>query len=156
MSTSTITPADAERLTKLMLAVSRISYAEGVDIVALLGRQHDLEACTAESVASISSFKSALAELTAEPSEPVIPSDTLSPEFAKAIRDRRGFTDDHLLAARTRGGTYVIASAGRWNDNGKPRDLVAILPRDLGQGQVLKLYVAVNPAFVAELEAVLA
>lgn len=153
MSTSSITPADAERLTKLMLAVSRISYAEGVGDA---NDADDLEARTAESVASISSFKSALAELTAEPSEPTAPSDTLSPEFIEAIRERRAIKNDHFIAAHTKGGTYVIASSGRWNDNGRPRDLVAILPGDLGQGQVLKLYVAVNPAFVAELEAALA
>ena len=81
---------------------------------------------------------------------------TLSPEFIEAIRERRAIKNDHLIAAHTKGGTYVIASSGRWNDNGRPRDLVAILPGDLGQGQVLKLYVAVSPAFVAELEAALA
>lgn len=153
MSTSIIAPADAERLTKLMLAVSRISYAEGVGDA---NDDDDLPTLAAECAAAISSFKSALAELTAGPGEPATPSDTLSPEFAEAIRERRGFTNDHLIAAHTKGGTYVIASTGRWNDNGKPRDLVAILPGDLGQGQVLKLYIAVDPAFVAELEAVLA
>lgn len=79
----------------------------------------------------------------------------LTPELGAAIRERRGFKTDHLIATYTKGGTYVIASAGKWNDNGKPRDLVAILPGNLGQGRVLALYIAVNPALVAEIEAVL-
>lgn len=79
----------------------------------------------------------------------------LTPELAAAIRERRGFKTDRLIATYTKGGTYVIASAGQWNDSGKPRDLVAILPGDLGQGRVLALYVAVNPALLAEIEAAL-
>lgn len=79
-----------------------------------------------------------------------------SPEFAEAIRERRAFKDQNLIAAHTKGGTYVLASSGRWNDNGRPRDLLAILPGNLGQGQVLKLYVAVNPDLVDEVEATLA
>ena len=74
----------------------------------------------------------------------------------EAIRERRGFVTPHLIATVTKGGTYIIASSGRWNDNGRPRDLVAILPGDLGQGRVLALYIAVNPALIAELEAALA
>lgn len=79
----------------------------------------------------------------------------IDPEMAAAIRDRRAHSNDHLIAAHTKGGTYVIASSGKWNDNGKPRDLIAILPGDLGQGQVIALYVAVNPALVAEVETLL-
>lgn len=79
----------------------------------------------------------------------------IDPEMAAAIRDRRAHSNDHLIAAHTKGGTYVIASSGKWNDNGKPRDLIAILPGDLGQGQVIALYVAVNPELVAEVEALL-
>lgn len=80
----------------------------------------------------------------------------LSLEFAEAIRERRAFKDANLIAAHTKGGTYVLASSGRWNDSGRPRDLLAILPGNLGQGQVLKLYVGVSPDLVDEVEATLA
>lgn len=71
-------------------------------------------------------------------------------EQLEAIRERRGFTTPHLIATRTKGGTYVIASSGKWNDDGKPRDLLAVLPGDLGQGVVIQLYVAASPDLVAE------
>lgn len=85
-----------------------------------------------------------------------MPASTFTPEQVEAIRERRGFVTPHLIATTTKGGTYIIASSGKWNDEGLPRDLVAILPGDLGQGRVLALYIAVNPALIAELEAVLA
>lgn len=80
----------------------------------------------------------------------------LSLEFVEAIRERRAFKDPNLIAAYTKGGTYVLASSGRWNDSGRPRDLLAILPGNLGQGQVLKLYVGVSPDLVDEVEAAIA
>ena len=86
----------------------------------------------------------------------MMPTKMLSPEAAEAIRARRAFTNDHLIGAHTKGGTYVLASKGKWNDNGKPRDLLAILPSDIGQGQVLALYIAVNPELIAEVESALA
>lgn len=73
-----------------------------------------------------------------------------TPEQAEAIRERRGFATDHVIATTTKGGTYVIASSGKWNDNGMPRDLLAVLPGDLGQGRVLALYIAVSPDLIAE------
>lgn len=78
-----------------------------------------------------------------------------TPEQATAIRERRGFATDHVIATTTKGGTYVIASSGKWNDSGLPRDLLAILPGDLGQGRVLALYIAVSPDLIAEVEAIL-
>lgn len=35
-------------------------------------------------------------------------------------------------------------------DSGKPRDLIAILPGDLGQGAVLQLSITTNPNLVRE------
>ena len=78
-----------------------------------------------------------------------------SPEQAEAIRERRGFATDHFIAATTNGGTYILASSGKWNDSNLPRDLLAILPGDLGQGRVLALYIAVNPDLIAEVEAII-
>jgi hypothetical protein len=73
-----------------------------------------------------------------------------TPDQLEAIRERRGFTTPHLVATHTKGGTYVIASSGRWNDDGKPRDLLAVLPGDLGQGVVIQLYVGASPDLMAE------
>lgn len=76
----------------------------------------------------------------------------LPDELAEAIRARRPIKTEWTDCYRTRGGTYVIASNGRQSDSGKPRDLLAILPSDVGQGAVLKLWMAVNPDFVAAVE----
>ena len=77
-------------------------------------------------------------------------------EQVEALRERRGFTTPHIIAAHTKGGTYVIASKGQWNDNGKPRDLLAILPGDLGQGQIIRLHVATSDRLIEEVEAAIA
>lgn len=71
-----------------------------------------------------------------------------------SIRDRRPFAGHVVTGYLSKGGTYIIANRGIWNDNGKPRDLVVILPGDLGSGRVIPLYIAVNPEFIAELEAI--
>lgn len=80
----------------------------------------------------------------------------ITPEQAEAIRGRRGFATDYLIAATTNGGTYILASSGKLNDSNLPRDLLAILPGDLGQGRVLALYIAVSPGLIAEVEAIIA
>lgn len=80
----------------------------------------------------------------------------ITDEMTSAIAERRPHHNDHLIAAYTNGGTYVIASTERWNDSGKPRDLLAILPGDIGQGQVIRLYIAVSDEFVAAIEAIVA
>lgn len=73
-----------------------------------------------------------------------------------AIRERRGFVGTHVMGTTTRGGTYIIASLAKWNDSGHPRDLLAVLPGDLGHGRVLPLYIAVGPDLVTEVEEILA
>lgn len=75
--------------------------------------------------------------------------------IAKAIRERLPFIDSSLIGYLSKGGTYMLASRGRWNDNGKRRDLAAILPGDLGQGQVISLYIGTNPQLVDELQGIL-
>lgn len=80
----------------------------------------------------------------------------LTDDECEAIRMRRPFNGPYVSGYFTKGGSFVLANRGMWNDNGKPRDLALILPADLGKGQVIPLYVAVNPDFIAELEAVFA
>lgn len=80
---------------------------------------------------------------------------TIPENIAEKIRQRKPFTDSLAVGYWTKGGTYIIASNGKWRDDGKPRDLLAILPGDLGHGQVIQLYIAVAPEFVAEVERVL-
>jgi hypothetical protein len=82
----------------------------------------------------------------------------LHPEVLERIRNRSAFAQpiQQLTGYWTQGGTYVIASAGYATDSGDPRDLVAILPGDLGQGRVVPLYIGTNPAVVAYLETELA
>lgn len=56
------------------------------------------------------------------------------------------------FAYETRGGTYVIASKGLWNDDGRPHDLVIILPSyvEIGGGatRVVPARLTVNPDLV--------
>lgn len=56
-----------------------------------------------------------------------------------------------LTSYITKGGTYVIASRGKTNDDGKPRDLVTVT-RD---GRALAMTPLVNPQLVAEVQAAL-
>ena len=56
-----------------------------------------------------------------------------------------------VMGYPTKGGTYMIATAGRATDSGRPRDLVAIDPA----GNVHQVWVAVNPDFIAELKELL-
>jgi len=69
-----------------------------------------------------------------------------------AIINRKPHNGDQLVSYITKGGTYVIASAGRWNDNGLPRDLAAI-----GRfGDVVALTPTAAPEFLAALRHVVA
>lgn len=52
----------------------------------------------------------------------------------------------------TPGGTLVVAASGNSTDSGSPRDLLAVLPGDLGQGLVVPLNITVNPDLVEGLE----
>lgn len=61
--------------------------------------------------------------------------------------------DIWTIVYRTKGGTVIVASSGTGNDNGQPRDLMAVLPMDLGQGRVIPLYIGTNPDVVRELSA---
>lgn len=79
----------------------------------------------------------------------------LTAATADAIRGRRPFLVGSLMGYTTHGGTYMLATPAPWTDDGYRRDLVAILPGDLGHGRVLPLYVGVNPALVDEVERLL-
>lgn len=63
------------------------------------------------------------------------------------IRRRKPFDDGQLTAYRTRGGSYMIATPGKWTDSGKTRDLVAI-----SEGTwVIALSQLANPDLLGEL-----
>lgn len=81
--------------------------------------------------------------------------DFITPVVAERIRKRQPVTkshDPHLIAYRSKGGTYIIGSNGAQGDSGKPRDLAAILPGNLGQGRVIQLYISAHPDLIRELE----
>lgn len=77
----------------------------------------------------------------------------LKPQHLRAIAARQRFTSLYLQGYVTAGGTYMLASPARWNDNGQRRDLIALLPgrlmRDLGGGgPVVPVSMFVNPVLV--------
>lgn len=76
-------------------------------------------------------------------------------EMAAHARARTPFRDLYLDGYVTTGGTYMIATRGRWTDNGKPRDLAAILPVRLEGTRVFPMYVAVDPDLINELRELL-
>lgn len=86
----------------------------------------------------------------------------ISAEAVRAIRDRRPFTENWLMGYITPGGTYLVATPAFYTDNGRPTDLMAILPGSLeplglgGPGRVVPLWISVNPDTVAYLERELA
>ena len=51
----------------------------------------------------------------------------------------------------TEGGTYIIACSPKLTDDGKPHDLVAILPAALGGTRVIPLRPTVNPDLIEAL-----
>lgn len=56
--------------------------------------------------------------------------------------------DPQVFAYYTRGGTYIIASHALWNDDDKPKDLIAINR----YGNLIQLSPTVSPELVAEVE----
>lgn len=69
-----------------------------------------------------------------------------------AIINRRPFEGHQLISYITSGGTYVIASAPKWNDGGVMRDLAAI-----GRlGDVVALSPTAAPEFIEALRVVVA
>lgn len=80
-----------------------------------------------------------------------------TPKELRLIRERQTFDTHFAMGYTTAGGTYIVASTGVQSDSRQPpRDLVAILPGDLGQVQLLTLYVAVNPQVIEEIAEALA
>lgn len=77
---------------------------------------------------------------------------TIADELKPRIVARESFTSPWIIAYTTKGGTYMIASNGKWNDSGKPRDLMAVR----ADGTALVLRPTVDPDFVNELRALLA
>ena len=65
---------------------------------------------------------------------------------AAAFRET-GDLDAGTLSYITKGGTWVLASKGIYNDDGRPHDLVAVLQ----DGSVLPLRPTVNPELVQQL-----
>jgi hypothetical protein len=79
-------------------------------------------------------------------------SQLLPVEIVEAIRARRPFRDPQLMGYVSLGGTYMVASPPGVTDHGYRRDLIAVLPGDLGHGRVVPLYLGTNPDVVAFLE----
>lgn len=64
-----------------------------------------------------------------------------------ALTRTTGTLDHATFAYVSDGGTWMLASHPRWNDDGKPHDLAAVL-RD---GTVLALRPTVNPELIQQL-----
>lgn len=68
----------------------------------------------------------------------------LPEELRNAIISASEVETSAAITYISEGGTYLIASPGLWNDDGKPRDLIAI-----GYfGDVIALSPTVNPDFI--------
>lgn len=76
----------------------------------------------------------------------------ITPSQLQAIRDREPFDEGWLCGYTTKGGTYMVASSGRYTDSGQPRDLIAVMPAALDGRRVIPVWIAVNPATVEYLE----
>ena len=81
---------------------------------------------------------------------------TLSDRYGHSIDQIKahkiGKIGTDLYAYTTAGGTYVLTSNARWNDDGQPHDLVAILPMALENGtRVIPLRPTVNPDLLSAL-----
>lgn len=59
-----------------------------------------------------------------------------------------GQIDPFTVAYITHGGTWVVASDGRGNDDGADHDLLAVIPASVEGTRVLPLRVTVNPDLV--------
>ena len=86
--------------------------------------------------------------------------DTLQPgRYAHIVEAAQAGTTGKLDAATmayySRGGSYILATDGKWTDSGRPRDLLAITPLRMEGTRVHYLWPAVNPNLVAALRAAL-
>jgi hypothetical protein len=72
--------------------------------------------------------------------------------IARLIERRESFTTRWLIGYRTKGGSYMLATPREQTDSGKARDLVLVLPGDLGHGMAVACYIAVNPKLVELVE----
>ncbi len=81
-------------------------------------------------------------------------STSLKPEHLEAINERRGFVTPALIGTMTKGGTYIIATNGALEANGRSKDLAAVVPTLTGW-LVIALRPTVNPALIAEIQAAL-
>lgn len=79
--------------------------------------------------------------------------DPLKSIVAAAAGGRIGKLTPWNYAYISKGGTYIIATAGTWTDSGRPRDAVAILPGALEGSRVLPLYIGVSPDLIEALRA---
>ena len=81
----------------------------------------------------------------------------LTPTAREAIANRkpyRGEDDPFTIGYRSAGGTYMIASKGKWNDSSRPRDLIAIVEMISGT-RAIPCTPLVNPDFLAAVVAAL-
>ncbi|HEU5046104.1 MAG TPA: hypothetical protein VFT75_18435 [Nocardioidaceae bacterium] len=76
----------------------------------------------------------------------------LPPEVVDAIRDRVPFNNAQLRGDFTMGGSYIVSSPARVNDDNRRHDLLLVLPVDLGSGRVIPLRFNVNPELVEWLQ----
>ena len=81
--------------------------------------------------------------------------DAFSEIVDAAINRRVGKIDAGTTAYVTRGGTWVLTANGDLRDNGKPQDLVAVLPGKLELSRVLPLYIGVNSSLITALRVAL-
>lgn len=70
-----------------------------------------------------------------------------------ATHRETGAIDTFTCAYITDGGTWVITSARKWNDDDRPHDLVAVLPMAIEGSRVLVLRPTVDPELVTALRA---
>ncbi len=71
--------------------------------------------------------------------------------LADAIRERRSYASAQILTYVTGGGTYILASTGLVNDDGRVHDIAAI-----GRGgDVVPLTFAANPATLAAMRKII-
>lgn len=62
-----------------------------------------------------------------------------------------GQLDPFTTAYITEGGTWIVASDGRSNDDGGAHDLLAVVPANIEDTRVLPLRVTVNPDLIQAL-----
>lgn len=67
----------------------------------------------------------------------------LQPELAEAVRNRQPVESAVAITYITEGGTYMIASPSKWNDDNRPHDLIAVL----ADNSIHVMRPTVNPEF---------